>query len=60
MKNNIVGENIHFMLDNSPSSEGHGIVVEDFNNNALSVKLTSNCKEFVPGTIILVCKDEII
>jgi hypothetical protein len=58
--NNIVGETIHFMLDHSSHSEGYGIVVEDFENNALSVKLTSHCKEFIPGTIICITKDEII
>ena len=49
--NNIVGENIHFILDHSSHAEGYGIVVEDFENNALSVKLTSHLKNSFPAQL---------
>lgn len=58
-KNYDSGDVIHFFLDGG--REGWG-VVKDANagKNAMTVKLTTQCKEFTPGTIIIVLKHEIV
>ena len=59
----IFGQTIRFRLDGHPHAEGTGTVIGATGvrqGNCVEVKLTTNCKEFVAGDIILVGREEII
>lgn len=56
-KQYIYGDLVHFYLDNSPSSEGRGTVVNGSGEN-VTVRLTTRCKEFNIGDEISVGRNE--
>ena len=53
-----IGSFVRFQLDNNVSHKGSGIV-QTIEDESVTVKLDSPCKEFEAGTIIIVDNSEL-
>jgi hypothetical protein len=58
LRNRLVGDKIKFYLDNSTLSYGEGVITGYNNSKYYTVLLTSECKEFLKGTVITVEEKE--
>ena len=55
-----INSHVKFALDGGVHAYGEGIVKNILSNELIEVELTTNCKEFTIGTLVLVYSNELI